>query len=57
MKKIALIVMMVFGVMASSYNNSKEVVIRPPVEDINNSLDNLQVALDSLNAVIDGKDK
>lgn len=57
MKKIALIVMMVFGVMASSYNNSKEVVTRPPVEDINNSLDNLQVALDSLNAVIDGKDK
>lgn len=57
MKKIALIVMMVFGVMASSYNNSKEVATRPPVEDINNSLDNLQVTLDSLNAVFDGKDK
>lgn len=54
MKKIALIVMMLFGVIGSSYNKSKKQEVRPPVEDINNSLDNLRTSLDSINRVIDG---
>jgi len=54
MKKIALIVVMLFGVMASSYNKSKKQEVRPPVSEINSSLDNLRVSLDSLNTLLDG---
>lgn len=56
MKRLVLTVFLLFGVIATSFNNSRQVETRPPVEEITISLDNLRMSLDSLNNVIDGKD-
>lgn len=57
MKRLVLTVFLLFGVIATSFNNSREVETRPPFEEITISLDNLRVSLDSLNTILDGKDK
>lgn len=46
--------LLVLGITATSFNNGREVEVRPPVDKITNSLDNLRMSLDSINRVIDG---
>ena len=52
MKKLVLIIAMLFGVVASSYNASKPQEKEVVKVDINNSLDSFGASLDSLNNVL-----
>ncbi|MGO3807432.1 MAG: hypothetical protein ACTJHT_14140 [Sphingobacterium sp.] len=53
MKKLVLIIAMLFGVVASSYNASKPKKKEQNSVDINYSLDRFVASLDSLNTVLD----
>ena len=53
MKKVVLIIAMLFGVVASSYNASKPKKGNEIKVDINSTLDNFSASLDSLNNAID----
>lgn len=54
MKRLVLTMLLVLGIMATSFNKGEEVEVHPPVDKITNSLDNLRTSLDSLNTLLDG---
>lgn len=56
MKRAILIAMLVFGVIASSYNKGRKHEV-PPVRmvELNSSLQELECSLDSLNRALDEK--